>query len=222
MIRVLQVYPQLNNAGTEMVIMNLYRNIDKEKIQFDFLVQKEGELDEIIKKMGARIYYIDSENDYRKKLRKFFEEHKEFRSMCVDADKKLKEYLANNDEARKEFEENQKLKNDPRITKIGDFLRKTSIDELPQLINVLKGEMSLIGPRPIVDGEIEKYGTNKDKFLSVKPGLTGYWAANGRNNITYSERIKMELYYVDNMSFGLDLKIFFKTIVSVIKKEGAN
>lgn len=145
-----------------------------------------------------------------------------FRSMCVDADKKLKEYLANNDEARKEFEENQKLKNDPRITKIGDFLRKTSIDELPQLINVLKGEMSLIGPRPIVDGEIEKYGTNKDKFLSVKPGLTGYWAANGRNNITYSERIKMELYYVDNMSFGLDLNIFLKTIVSVIKKEGAN
>lgn len=142
--------------------------------------------------------------------------------MCVDADKKLKEYLANNDEARKEFEENQKLKNDPRITKIGDFLRKTSIDELPQLINVLKGEMSLIGPRPIVDGEIEKYGTNKDKFLSVKPGLTGYWAANGRNNITYSERIKMELYYVDNMSFGLDLNIFLKTIVSVIKKEGAN
>lgn len=145
-----------------------------------------------------------------------------FRSMCVDADKKLKEYLANNDEARKEFEENQKLKNDPRITKIGDFLRKTSIDELPQLINVLKGEMSLIGPRPIVDGEIEKYGTNKDKFLSVKPGLTGYWAANGRNNITYSERIKMELYYVDNMSFGLDLNIFLKTIVSAIKKEGAN
>lgn len=138
------------------------------------------------------------------------------------ARKILKEYLANNDEARKEFEENQKLKNDPRITKIGDFLRKTSIDELPQLINVLKGEMSLIGPRPIVDGEIEKYGTNKDKFLSVKPGLTGYWAANGRNNITYSERIKMELYYVDNMSFGLDLKIFLKTIVSVIKKEGAN
>ena len=143
-------------------------------------------------------------------------------SVLKRADKKLKEYLANNDEARKEFEENQKLKNDPRITKIGDFLRKTSIDELPQLINVLKGEMSLIGPRPIVDGEIEKYGTNKDKFLSVKPGLTGYWAANGRNNITYSERIKMELYYVDNMSFGLDLKIFFKTIVSVIKKEGAN
>ena len=75
---------------------------------------------------------------------------------------------------------------------------------------------------PIVDGEIEKYGTNTAKFLSVKPGLTGYWAANGRNNITYSERIKMELYYVDNMSFGLDLKIFLKTIVSVIKKEGAN
>lgn len=145
-----------------------------------------------------------------------------FRSMCVDADKKLKKYLENNEDARKEFEENQKLKNDPRITRIGNFLRKTSIDELPQLINVLKGDMSLIGPRPIVDGEIEKYGTNKNKFLSVKPGLTGYWAANGRNNINYSERIKMELYYVDNMSFKLDLKIFFKTIISVLKKEGAN
>ena len=144
-----------------------------------------------------------------------------FRSMCIDADKKLEEYLAQNDEARKEFEENQKLKDDPRITKIGKFLRKTSIDELPQLINVLKGDMSLIGPRPVVDGEIEKYGNDKDKFLSVKPGITGYWAANGRSDTTYAERIDMELYYVDNISFKLDFKIFVKTILSVIKKEGA-
>ncbi len=144
-----------------------------------------------------------------------------FRSMCIDADKKLKEYLAQNDDARKEFEENQKLKDDPRITKIGKFLRKTSIDELPQLINVLKGDMSLIGPRPVVDGEIEKYGNDKDKFLSVKPGITGYWAANGRSDTTYAERIDMELYYVDNISFKLDFKIFVKTILSVIKKEGA-
>ena len=144
-----------------------------------------------------------------------------FRSMCIDADKKLKEYLEQNQEARIEFEENHKLKDDPRITKLGKFIRKTSIDELPQFINVLKGDMSLIGPRPIVDGEIEKYGENKDKFLSVRPGLTGYWAANGRSDITYEERMKMELYYVDNISFNLDFKIFFKTILSVIKKEGA-
>ena len=144
-----------------------------------------------------------------------------FRSMCMNADKRLNEYLDQNDEAKKEFEENHKLKNDPRITKIGNVLRKTSIDELPQLINVLKGDMSLIGPRPVVDGEIEKYGKNKDKFLSVRPGITGYWAANGRSDTSYDERIKMELYYVDNISFKLDVKIFFKTILSVIKKEGA-
>ena len=144
-----------------------------------------------------------------------------FRSMCIDADKKLKEYLAGNEEARKEFEENQKLKDDPRITKIGNFLRKTSLDELPQMINILKGEMSFIGPRPVVDGEIEKYGANKNRFLSVKPGLTGYWQVNGRSNTTYAERIDMELYYVDNQSLWLDIKIFFKTFISVIKKEGA-
>ena len=144
-----------------------------------------------------------------------------FRSMCIDADKKLKKYLEQNEEAKREFEENHKLKDDPRITKLGKFLRKTSIDELPQFINVLKGNMSLIGPRPIVDGEIEKYGENKNKFLSVKPGLTGYWAATGRSDITYDERMKKELYYVDNISFKLDVQIFFRTIISVIKKEGA-
>lgn len=144
-----------------------------------------------------------------------------FRSMCIDADKKLKEYLEQNEEAKREFEENHKLKEDPRITRLGKFIRKTSVDELPQFINVLKGDMSIIGPRPIVDGEIEKYGENKGKFLSVRPGLTGYWAANGRSDITYEERMKMELYYVDNISLKLDVQIFLKTIISVIKKEGA-
>lgn len=144
-----------------------------------------------------------------------------FRSMCIGADKKLKEYLEQNEEARKEFEENQKLKDDPRITKLGNFLRKTSLDELPQMINILKGDMSFVGPRPVVDGEIEKYGTNKAKFLSVKPGLTGYWQANGRSNTTYDERIEMELYYVNNQSLWLDIKILFKTFISVIKREGA-
>lgn len=144
-----------------------------------------------------------------------------FRSMCIGADKKLKEYLENNDEAREEFEKTHKLQNDPRITKIGNFLRKSSLDELPQMINILKGDMSFVGPRPVVEKEVEEYGTNKDKFLSVRPGLTGYWQVNGRSNTTYEERMKMELYYVDNCSLWLDIKIFFKTFINVFKKEGA-
>ena len=144
-----------------------------------------------------------------------------FRSMCIGADKKLKEYLENNDEAREEFEKTHKLQNDPRITKIGNFLRKSSLDELPQMINILKGNMSFVGPRPVVEKEVEEYGTNKDKFLSVRPGLTGYWQVNGRSNTTYEERMKMELYYVDNCSLWLDIKIFFKTFITVFKKEGA-
>ena len=144
-----------------------------------------------------------------------------FRSMCIGADEKLKEYLANNEEARREFKKTHKLQNDPRITSIGNFLRKTSLDELPQVINILKGEMSFVGPRPVVEKEVEDYGKNKDKFLSVKPGLTGYWQVNGRSNTTYEERMEMELYYVDNCSLWLDIKIFFKTFITVFKKEGA-
>lgn len=144
-----------------------------------------------------------------------------YRSMCINADEKLKEYLKENESARKEFKKYHKLKNDPRITKVGKVLRATSLDEFPQLINVLKGEMSLVGPRPITDEEVEAYGELKNKFLSVKPGLTGYWQVNGRSNTEYEDRIKMELYYVDNASLLLDLKILLKTFVAVIKKEGA-
>lgn len=144
-----------------------------------------------------------------------------FRSMCIGADEKLKKYLEENEEIRKEFQKTHKLQNDPRITKIGNFLRKTSLDELPQVINILKGEMSFVGPRPVVEKEVEDYGKNKDKFLSVKPGLTGYWQVNGRSNTTYEERMEMELYYVDNCSLWLDIKIFFKTFIAVFKKEGA-
>ena len=151
---------------------------------------------------------------------KYFKLYK-FRSMCKDADDKLAKYLAENEEIRKEFKETQKLQNDPRITKIGNFLRKTSLDELPQMINILKGDMSIIGPRPIVDGEIDKYKDNKEKFLSVKPGLTGYWQVNGRSTTTYEERIEIELYYVEHQSLWLDIKIFFKTFITVLKKEGA-
>ena len=144
-----------------------------------------------------------------------------YRSMCIGADEKLKEYLASNEEARKEFKKTHKLQNDPRITKIGKFLRKTSLDELPQMINILKGEMSFVGPRPVVEKEVEEYGENKERFLSVKPGLTGYWQVNGRSNTTFEERMEMELYYVDSCSLWLDIKIFFKTFITVFKKEGA-
>lgn len=141
-----------------------------------------------------------------------------FRTMVTNAEELIKKFTP---EQKEEFEKNFKLENDPRVTKIGNFLRKTSLDELPQILNILKGELSIIGPRPIVQAELEKYGDDKEKFLSVKPGLTGYWAANGRSDTSYEERIQMELYYVDNMSFWLDIKIFFKTIFAVIKKEGA-
>lgn len=144
-----------------------------------------------------------------------------YRSMIVGADEILKEYLAENEEARIEFEKNQKLKNDPRITKLGNFLRKTSLDEFPQFINVLKGDMSLVGPRPIVDREVELFGDKMKTVHSVRPGLTGYWAANGRSDTTYEQRVEMEAYYAENFSLLLDIKIILKTIKSVIKKEGA-
>ena len=141
-----------------------------------------------------------------------------FRSMYENAEEMIENF---NEEQKREWQENFKLENDPRITKVGKFLRKTSLDELPQIVNIIKGDLSIIGPRPIVDEELEKYGENKEKFLSITPGLTGYWQANGRSNTTYEERMQMELYYIDNQSLLLDIKIFFKTIVSVLKKEGA-
>lgn len=141
-----------------------------------------------------------------------------FRTMVENAQDLIKSFTP---EQKKEFRENFKLENDPRITKVGNFLRKNSLDELPQLINILKGDLALIGPRPVINDELEKYSTNKSKFLSVTPGLTGYWAANGRSNTTYEQRMTMELYYVDNISLKLDAEIFAKTVVSVLKREGA-
>ncbi len=148
-----------------------------------------------------------------------------YRTMCMNAndmvkdEESMKRYFT--DEQIQEWKENFKIDDDPRITKVGRFLRKTSLDEIPQVINILKGELSIIGPRPVIGEELEKYEENKEKFLSITPGLTGYWAANGRSDTDYEERMKMELYYVDNISFKLDFKIFFKTIISVLKREGA-
>ena len=141
-----------------------------------------------------------------------------FRTMINNAEDAMKYFT---EEQKKEFKENFKLENDPRVTRVGKILRKTSLDELPQIINILKGEMSIIGPRPVVKNELEKYGNNQEKFLSVAPGLTGYWAANGRSDVSYEERMALELYYVDNRSLLLDLKIFLKTIGSVLRGRGA-
>ena len=141
-----------------------------------------------------------------------------FRTMVENAEEVMKTFTP---EQMKEFKENYKLANDPRITKVGNFLRKSSLDELPQLLNILKGDLSIIGPRPIIEEELERYGEKKSTFLSVTPGLTGYWAANGRSCTSYEDRMKMELYYVENISFKLDMKVFFKTVISVIKRQGA-
>ena len=144
-----------------------------------------------------------------------------FRTMVPNAEEILKEWLKSNPEKREEYLRDRKIDNDPRITKIGKLLRKASLDEFPQFLNIFLGDMSLIGPRPVVLDEIEKYGKDKDKFLSMRPGLTGYWASNGRSNISYEERVKMELFYVDHCGICLDLKIIWDTIVTVIKRDGA-
>ncbi|MDO4536187.1 MAG: sugar transferase [Clostridium perfringens] len=141
-----------------------------------------------------------------------------FRSMVSNSEEVFKNFTK---EQKEEFEKNFKLDDDPRITKLGKFLRKTSLDELPQLLNIIKGDMSVVGPRPIVKAEIEKYGNCANKLFSVKPGLTGFWQANGRSDTSYEERVQMDMYYIDSRSFLLDIKIIFKTVISVIKKEGA-
>lgn len=144
-----------------------------------------------------------------------------FRSMCVDAKKKLEELLKNDPKARAEWEKDFKLKHDPRITKSGAFLRKTSLDELPQLFNVLKGEMSLVGPRPIIKAEMVRYGDNINDYLMVKPGITGMWQCSGRSDIDYPERVRMDSWYVRNWSVWLDIMLLWRTFKAVFAKKGA-
>ena len=141
-----------------------------------------------------------------------------FRTMYENSEEIFNNFT---EEQKREYYINFKLDNDPRITKVGGFLRKTSLDELPQLINILKGDMSIVGPRPIVEKEIPKYGECVKIVFSVLPGLTGYWQANGRSDTTYEERVKMDMYYIKNRSLLMDMKIILKTFISVIKKEGA-
>ena len=143
-----------------------------------------------------------------------------FRSMVPNADEVLKELLKQK-KYKKEWAKNQKLNNDPRITKIGKILRKTSLDELPQFINVLKGDMSLIGPRPLIKGELDEHNGDHAIYESVKPGITGWWACNGRSATTYQKRLELEYYYVKNIGLLLDIKCIFLTIKAVISRKGA-
>ncbi len=144
-----------------------------------------------------------------------------FRSMCVDAKEKLEELLKNDPEARAEWDKDFKLKHDPRITKSGAFLRKTSLDELPQIFNVLKGEMSLVGPRPIIRAEMERYGEHINDYLMVKPGITGMWQCSGRSDVDYTERVCMDSWYVRNWSVWLDIMLLWRTFKAVIAGKGA-
>jgi Undecaprenyl-phosphate galactose phosphotransferase WbaP len=144
-----------------------------------------------------------------------------FRTMVADAEQKLQQLLETDPAFMKEWLDNYKLQKDPRITKIGKFLRRTSIDEFPQLINILKGEMSLVGPRPIIDDEVEKYGEDYTRVFSVKPGLTGLWQVSGRSDSNYIDRVAYDIYYQQSWSVWLDLWIIFKTFGVVIIGKGA-
>ncbi|WP_316436553.1 undecaprenyl-phosphate galactose phosphotransferase WbaP [Klebsiella pasteurii] len=144
-----------------------------------------------------------------------------FRSMVINSKEVLDDLLANDLDAKKEWNDTFKLKNDPRITKIGGFLRRTSLDELPQLFNVLKGEMSLVGPRPIITAELERYNEEVDYYLLSKPGMTGLWQVSGRSDVDYETRVYLDAWYVKNWSMWNDIAILFKTIGVVLKKDGA-
>lgn len=144
-----------------------------------------------------------------------------FRSMRIDAENQLRELLATDPAARIEWEKEFKLKNDPRISGVGHFLRRTSLDELPQLINVIKGEMSLVGPRPVIKAELARYGDDVDYFLMVRPGMTGLWQVSGRNDVGYDARVYLDTWYVKNWSLWYDIAILFKTIRVVLRRDGA-
>ncbi|MCA8891837.1 MAG: sugar transferase [Hyphomonas sp.] len=143
------------------------------------------------------------------------------RSMVANADERLQEILATNPEARAEWEETQKLVNDPRITPLGRFIRKTSIDELPQLINIIRGDMSLVGPRPIVENEIAKYGEYYRDYCAVRPGLTGLWQVEGRSDTTYEERVQLDVKYANGRTFTGDIMIMLRTVPAVLLSKGA-
>lgn len=175
---------------------------------------------------AVSIYNRDYESIYLKQKRigkdgKLFTMYK-FRTMVPDADNILYQLMQTDEELRKEYTLTKKMKNDPRVTKVGKVLRKTSIDEVPQFINVFLGHMSLIGNRPYLPREKDDMGLYYDTIVKTKPGLTGLWQVSGRSNTTFQERLEIEKKYSQVYSLKLDIKIFFKTIIQVLKRDGAN
>ena len=144
-----------------------------------------------------------------------------FRTMCVDADDRLARLLASDESARREWQADHKLRADPRITRLGLFLRKTSLDEAPQLINVLRGEMSLVGPRPIVDAEVLRYGRRFAAYCAQRPGITGLWQVSGRNDVTYRRRVALDTTYSAKKTLALDIRILAATVPAVLRRRGS-
>jgi lipopolysaccharide/colanic/teichoic acid biosynthesis glycosyltransferase len=149
-----------------------------------------------------------------------FKCHK-LRTMSVDAEARLAEMLAKDDTARAEWQAGHKLRNDPRITRVGSLLRKTSLDELPQLFNVIRGEMSIVGPRPIVEDEIPRYGRRFNLYCSVKPGLTGLWQVTGRSDVSYRRRVAIDSVYCARKTLALDIRIVLATVPAVLSRRGS-
>ena len=171
----------------------------------------------LICKDNGPVFYCQNRIGKDGKLFKLYK----YRSMVVGADEILEQYLAENEDARKEYKEYKKLKDDPRVTKVGKFIRKTSLDEFPQFINVLKGEMSLVGPRPYLEKEKEDMNGYYKYIVSCKPGLTGLWQVSGRSECNFSERIDLDMAYYYNHGLKSDIKILFKTAEKLVKREGA-
>lgn len=142
------------------------------------------------------------------------------RTMVIDAEERLKIYLDTHPEAAAEWHRDHKLTDDPRVTRFGAFLRATSLDELPQIWNVLTGEMSFVGPRPVVRSELRRYGAMRTAYLSMRPGITGIWQVSGRNNVSYEQRVMMDVRYVADVSFWTDVKLMLKTIGTIVNRTG--
>ena len=171
----------------------------------------------IINKQHGKILFIQERIGLNGKTFKMYK----FRTMVENADEVLKDMLENDEELRKEYKKYKKLKNDPRITKMGKILRRTSLDEFPQFINILKGEMTLVGPRPYLEREKEDMGEAYNVIINCKPGLTGKWQVTGRSGVTFQDRVDMDVEYCNNRTLREDIKIFFKTIIKTIIKDGA-
>ena len=220
---------EMEQISNFAVVSNLKNNIYFfTKRAFDILISLIGCLTIIPVYIMVKLLYLISKDNNRiiykqKRIGKNGKEFNlyKFRTMIPNADKHLKKILKENKELAKEYKENHKFHKDPRVTKVGNILRKSSLDELPQFLIILKGDMSLIGPRPLVKGEIDKHRGNRKIYESIKPGLTGWWACNGRSNIDYNERLYLEYYYVKHQGFIIDVICIFKTIAVIFKKTGA-